>query len=258
MLSPVGNSHYDSMQARLRRRMSAGMSLEMAYTWSKSIADSGTDNSDGTPSITIPQYYALNRSVSSFDRTHNVQITYIAELPFGKGKPLLNQRGILAAILGGWQLNGYLSFYSGLPFSVTASGTSLNAPYNTQRADQVKPSVAILGGVGPGQPYFDPLAFAPVNDVRFGTAGFRSLRGPGVRDWDGGVFRNFMLKEKVRLQCRFEALNVTNTPQFANPAANVSNLQLNPDGSVKNLNGFDVITSASGERMLRIGLRMSF
>lgn len=258
MLSPIGNTHYDSMQARLRRRFSSGVGVEVAYTWGKSITDSGQDNSDGTANITIPQYYALNRSVSSFDRTQNLQITYIAELPFGKGKRFLSQGGILSSALGGWQLNGYLAFYSGLPFSVTASGTSLNAPNSTQRADQVTPTVKILGGTGLGQPYFDPLAFAPVNDPRFGTAGFLSMRGPGVVNWDGGVFRNFQLKERVRLQCRFEALNVTNTPHFANPAANVSNLQLNADGSVKNLNGYDVITSATGERMLRVGLRVSF
>ena len=54
-----------------------------------------------------------------------------------------------------------LSLYTGAPFSVSASGTRLNAPNNTQRADQVKPSAKIFGGVGPGQAYFDPLAFAP-------------------------------------------------------------------------------------------------
>jgi hypothetical protein len=258
LVSPVGNTHFDSLQARLRRRFSAGTSVEMAYTWSKSITDSGQDNSDGTPNIVIPQYYALNRSLNSFDRTHNVEITYIAELPFGKGKRYLNHGGLAMAVLGGWQLNGFLSFYSGLPFGVSGSGTSLNAPNSTQRADQVKPTVQILGGVGPNQPYFDPLAFAPVNDARFGTAGFMSLRGPGVRNWDGSVFRNFQLKERVRLQCRLEVLNVTNTQQFANPSANVSNLQLNADGSVKNLNGYDVITSSSYERQWRLGLRVNF
>ena len=180
------------------------------------------------------------------------------DAPFGKGKRFLNRGGALSAVLSGWQLNGYLSFYTGLPFSVSASGTSLNAPNSTQRADQIKSKVEILGGVGPGQAFFDPLAFAPVNQARFGTAGFYSLRGPGVVNWDGGVFRTFQVKEKIRLQSRFEVLNVTNTPHFGNPAANVSNLQLNPDGSVRNLNGFAVITSATGERLMRAGLRLIF
>src|SRR5262249_8024531 len=129
---------------------------------------------------------------------------------------------------------------------------------STQRADQVKPEVEILGGIGPAQAYFDPLAFAPVNQARFGNAGFFSLRGPGVANWDGGVFRTFQIKEKIRLQSRFEVLNVTNTPHFANPAANVSNLQLNGDGSVRSLNVFAVITSATGERLLRASLRLIF
>jgi hypothetical protein len=230
----------------------------MAYTWGKSIASSGSDNSDGSLRINIPEYYSLNRCVSSFDRTHNLQITYIAELPFGKGKPYLNQGGLPSAVLGGWQLNGMLSFYTGAPFSVSASGTSLNAPNSTQRADQIKPSVRILGGVGRGQAFFDPLAFAPVNDRRFGTAGFMSLRGPGAANWDFGLFRNFRLKEKVGLQFRVDGLNITNTPQFGNPGANVSNLRLNPDGSVRDLNGFAEVLSASGERQFRVGLRLSF
>ena len=63
LLSALSGTHYDSLQARLRRRFSAGMGVEMAYTWSKSITNSGQDNSDGTPAITIPEYYSLNRSV---------------------------------------------------------------------------------------------------------------------------------------------------------------------------------------------------
>ena len=90
-------------------------------------------------------------------------------------------------------MNNIVSFYSGTPFSVTASGTSLNAPENDQRADQVKSDVAILGGIGPTSAYFDPLAFAPVTEARFGTAPFNVLRGPGVASWDLGIFRQFDL-----------------------------------------------------------------
>jgi hypothetical protein len=57
---------------------------------------------------------------------------------------------------------------------------------------------------------------------------------------------------------RFEAFNVLNTAHFNNPGANVSNLQLNPDGSVRNLNGFSEVTSAYGERQMRIGLRLGW
>ena len=147
---------------------------------------------------------------------------------------------------------------SGLPFSVLASGSSLNAPFSTQRADLVKPEVKILGGVGPGQPYFDPTAFAAVNQARFGTAGFNLLRRPGRVNWDFGLFRNFRLAEKVKMEFRLESFNFTNTPKFGNPGNNASNVQFNSDGSIRNLNGFGEITSASEERQFSLGLRLSF
>jgi hypothetical protein len=76
-VSPVGNTHYDSLQARLQRRFSGGLLVQMAYTWSKSITNFGTDNSDQVSSIAIPEYFELNRRVSSFDRPHNLQTSYI-------------------------------------------------------------------------------------------------------------------------------------------------------------------------------------
>ena len=98
----------------------------------------------------IPEYYDLNRSVSGFDRRHNLQFTNIFSLPFGRGQKWLNDGGVLSAVAGNWQTNSIIAIMSGRPFSVSASANSLNAPGNTQRADQVKPEVEILGGVGRG------------------------------------------------------------------------------------------------------------
>jgi len=122
----------------------------------------------------------------------------------------------------------------------------------------VKDRVEILGGVGRGQAFFDPLAFRQVTEPRFGNAGFNSLYGPGRVNWDFGVFRYFKVTERVRMEARMEAFNFTNTPKFGTPGANVGNLQLNPDGSVRNLNGFAEITSASEERQFSIALRINF
>jgi hypothetical protein len=197
------------------------------------------------------------------DRPNNFRLSAIAELPFGKGKRFLNQGGVLSAVTGGWSINGMVSKYSGALFSVSAAATSLNAPGNAQRADQVKPSVAILGGINE-MPYFDPLAFAPVTTARFGTAGFNSLRGPGVANLDLSVFREIRISEKFRAQFRGEAFNLTNTPHFNTPGGNVSNMQLNPDGSVRSLGGFAQITGVAApsrltdERYFRFGLRFSF
>src|SRR5439155_17283680 len=213
LIAPIGDSKYDALQARLERRFANGAQFTVNYTYSKSVGLAGNANSDSTLRINIPEFYDLNRSVSDFDRPHNLHITSITELPFGTGRRWLSDRAVLSQIVGGWQLNNVLSFYSGTPFSVTASGTSLNAPESDQRADLVN-DVQILGGIGRNSAYFDPLAFRPVTDPRFGTAPFNLLRGPGVASWDLGVFRQFRLQGSADLQVRMEAFNVTNRPRF--------------------------------------------
>jgi hypothetical protein len=245
-VSPIGGSHYDALQARLERRFLRNYSFTASYTLGKSVSTSGLDRSDSTLKITIPEYYDLNRSVTGFDRRHNLQLTNIFSLPFGKGQKWLNDGGVLSAIAGNWQTNSIVAVMSGRPFSVTASANSLNAPGNIQRADQVKSEVKILGGVGRGNPYFDTTAFAPVNEARFGTAGFNSLYGPGRFNWDFSLFRIFQVTAGCRLELRAEAFNVTNTPKFGNPAANVNSA------------GFGEITSASEERQFQIGFRLKF
>ncbi len=259
---PAAYSHYNSLQTSLQRRFTNGLSTQLSYTWSHEIGLC-CGGETGQPSILIPQYQRLNFATMPMDVTHNLHIAAIYELPFGKDKPFL-QHGIGAILAGGWSTNALFSHTSGLPFSVTASAASLNAPGNTQRADQVKANVNLVGtGVG-GQAYFDPLAFAAVTTARFGTAGFNTLRGPGNTNLDLGLFRSFPITERIRLQIRGEALNLSNTPHFGNPGNNVSNLQLNGDGSIRNLNGFSQITSTNplgrliDPRYFRFGLRFIF
>lgn len=262
--TPTGSSNYNALQATIERRFAAGYQIEATYTFSKSRGICCNDRSDLQPAINDPEFYHLNRSVSGFDRPHNLVVTGMAELPFGKGKRWASG-GAASRILGGWRLNGIFSSYSGLPFSVTSSAVNLNAPFNTQRADLVKPEVVKLGGVGRGMPFFDPFAFAPVTQARYGTAGFNLLRGPGLVNVDFGLARQFAVTERVALQFRAEAFNFTNTPHFGNPGSNVSNLQLNPDGTIRQLGGYSEITSVRtsaregvDERVFRLGLRLSF
>ncbi len=244
-----GTGRYDSLQATLNRRFSGGFSLQTSYTFSKSMSW-GTSWMD-------PSQFHRNRALSSFDRPHNLVVGWLAELPFGEGKPLATE-GLAKILFGGWQLNGIFSKYSGTPFTVTASGTSLNAVANMQTADQVKDEVTILGGTGPGQPYFDPLAFRSVTDVRYGNSGLSLLRGPGFTNLDLGLFRDFRVRG-LQIQFRAEAFNATNTPHFNNPGSNVSAMRLNADGSVNTLGGYTEITSARpDERQVRFGLRIAF
>jgi hypothetical protein len=258
MVTNIGDSQYDALQARLDRRFNNGFQIGVGYTLSKSTGIAGAPDSDNSPRIQIPEFYHLNNALSPFDRTHNLQITNLTELPFGRGRRWLNGGGALAAIVGGWQINNILSFTSGTPFDVTASGTSLNAPGSAQRADQVKDEVEIFGGTGRGVSYFDPMAFRPVTEARFGTAPWGAVRGPGYANWDLGIFRQIDLPRDTNVQIRFEAFNALNTAHFNNPGGNVSNLQLNPDGTIRNLNGFTEVTSAFGERQLRLGIRLGW
>jgi hypothetical protein len=257
---PYERMHYDSLQASLERRFTNKVQLRASYTFSKWLGTCCETNGDGAPEIAIPQYWNLNYALEPGDITHNFVLSAIAELPFGKGQAFLNS-GFGSLILGGWQVNGLLTSHSGTPFSVTADGSSLNAPGSTQRADLVKQSVAIPAQVNE---YFDPTAFAPVTQARFGTAGFDLLRGPGATNLDLSIFRTFQLAERWRLQFRAEAFNFSNTPHFSNPASNIGVVQYGANGQISNLNGFDQITSTNpgsrlvDERYLRIGAKIVF
>ncbi len=250
VISPYESMNYNSMQATLSHRFASGYQLNAAYTWSKWLGTCCDANSLAGPQIPIPQYWRLNYAPMPGDLRHIFSLSGYAALPFGKGKPFLTN-GIGAAVAGGWQLNGILSMHTGYPFSVTADGTSLNAPGSTQRADQVKPQVKILGGIG-SQPWFDPDAFASVTEARFGTASFDSVRGPGFANLDLGIFRNFPIRESWILQFRAEALNTTNTPHFATPDGNVG------DGSFAMISSTSPGSRTTDERFFRVGAKLSF
>ena len=109
------------------------------------------------------------------------------------------------------------------------------------------PTVPKLGGIGPGQPYYDPNAFAPVTAVRFGTSGRDILRAPAIFNTNLSLFRTFPINERLNLQFRAESYNLSNTPHFAAPNGNVS------------AGNFLVITSAAADqRQFRLGLKLSF
>ena len=255
MLMPFNTASYNSLQTNVTRRLNANL-LGMSYTFSKSI--SYADNSDSGLSWHWVEMWDRNRALSNFDRTHNLQIYGIFELPFGAGKRWATQ-GLTGLLAGGWQINGIFSSISGTPFTVTAAATSLNSPGNAQTADQVKPKVEKLGQIGNGTSWFDPYAFLPVTGARFGNSGRNTLRGPGLVNLDASVFRNFKLTERFNLQFRTEAFNVSNTPAFNNPGANASAPVRAQDGTITNLGGFTSITSAQAtERQIRFALKLSF
>jgi hypothetical protein len=254
-VQPFSSDIYHSLQVLVSRRFAHGFASQLAYTFSKDITY-------GT-SILIPQYRFYDRYLSTLDRTQAFVWSTTYELPFGRNKSMLNQ-GVLSQVAGGWTLNGLFTHYSGLPFTVSSSATSCNCPGNSQTANQILSNVSIMGNGLGGQAYFNPLAYEPVTNVAFGTSGFDQLRGPGATNLDMSIFRDIRLTERFRMQIRAESFNAANHPHFSNPGANVSNMSLNADGSVKSLGGFSQITSTTplgrliDPRYFRFGLRIMF
>jgi len=247
-----GRTHsiYHSLQTSLNRRFSGGLLIKAAYTFSKAIDEA--PYSDWTEfRYNAPSVFYRNRALANHDIPHNLQVGFVYELPFGSTKKWASS-GSSAAILGGWQLNGLFAAYSGRPFNLTASGSSLNMPGNQQTPDQIKPNVEIFGKVGSDGTWFDTTAFARVTDVRFGNVGRNTMRGPGVVNLDASLFRTFKVTPRFDLQFRAEGFNVTNTPHFGNPNGNVNSSNF---GKVRSIQTADALGQS---REFRFGLRLGF
>jgi hypothetical protein len=258
---PYKTTTYDALQTEVKGRF-ANSIIGVVYTWSKAI--NYADN-DANPRIQYMPEAERNRGLAGYDRSYNIQVYGVYDLPFGRGQRWVNE-GFAKYLLEGWQLNSILSRTSGAPFYVVqGAGGNLNAGGSGQVPDQVKPSVEIFDGSLKGTPptgsanaasyrYFDTTAYAAVNIAsglpqRFGNAGRNNLRGPGFFNVDLSLFRTIIITERIKLQLRAEALNALNHPNFANPGADISNAA-----------AFGYITSTvgTGERNFRLGARLSF
>jgi len=206
------SSYYEALQVRLNRRFSNGFTLFNSYAYGKSI--------DFNPSTQGAQDYntinfAANKGLADWDRRNIYTMSAVYELPFGQGKHYLTT-GPGKWILGGWQLNGLWTWESGLPLDISTGTTSLNAPGNINRPN-VNGSVNIPGGIGPGTLYFDKSMFSAPANGTFGNLGRNVLHGPGLFSIDTSVFRRFPIRERMNLEFRAEAFNVTNRPQYDRP-----------------------------------------
>jgi hypothetical protein len=241
-LAPDANSYYDSMQIKLTRKLTGSSTIGLTYTLSKAINSDDNEEANGT--ITekggylfwpYPEYRNRNKALASYDRTHNMTIYGIYELPFGANKRWA-QRGKLKTIGEGWQVNWMLQRASGTPLTLFGSSSSINAPGNEQTVDKVAP-IHILGNSGPipgsgvtcaatdiSCHYFDPTSFrtVPNGEMRFGNTGRNILRGPGFFNLDASLFRNFKINEKTTFQFRMEVFGVTNTPHLGNPGTDIT------------------------------------
>jgi hypothetical protein len=256
VLQNIGQSTYQSLQATLQRRLSAGLSLQTSFTWSKTITDADSILPGINGGIAQVQNTAnLNdeKALSSQDVPYVFTAAVLYELPFGKGKSMLNH-GVGAAVLGGWQVGTVLRYQSGVPISF---GCAAGVPgwqncirFNRQNGlSPLNPSVGD-GSFNPfTQRYFLPVcnfsgesgcAFgdpnteltsatsgATVQQARGGAYYFGDYprnngdaRSPNYYSEDFSVLRNFAIHERLTFQLKAEFLNAFNRHIFSVPDAN--------------------------------------
>jgi len=171
----------------------------------------------------------LLKSIASYDQTHLVKLTYVYELPFGKGKHFLAGGGVAAAIVGGWRISGIQSYGSGLPMNISTDAPSfdIGAYSNPPTVSTYKGWTAPYSGrFNPyGELYLQPQPanansstniFPAQSSTSFGNS---TTYNPDFRSWpqfneDLGVSRTFRFKERFRLEFRGESFNVFNRVWF--------------------------------------------
>ena len=235
---------YKSLQIALNKPFTHGLMFKGAYTLSKSMNQSDNDGR-ATLSWNTPSELGRNWAPAGFDRRHNFQLGFAYAMPWQSSN---GNGNALKMIANDWQLNGVFAAFTGAPFTVTASGTSLNTPSNTQTADLVG-TYNVLGNVGASGRWFDTAAFAQPTGVRFGNTGRNQFYGPGGYNLDFSVFRSFPIGGTRRLEYRLQAGNVLNHMLLANPQASFTS------------GTFGQVTGVNGnypERMIQMGLRFSF
>jgi hypothetical protein len=238
-------TRYNSLQVSLNKPFTHGLLFKGAYTYSKSMNESDNDGR-ATLSWNTPSELWRNWGPAGFDRRHNFQLGFAYALPWQNQGSYSG--GIAKAILGDWQVNGVFAAFTGTPFTVTASGTAVNTPSNTQTADYVG-TFDVLGNIGAAGKWFDTSAFAQPTGVRFGTSSRNQFYGPGGYNLDFSLFLSFPVGGERRLEARMEAGNILNHPLYGNPSTSITS------------GTFGQITISNGnypERQIRFGVRFSF
>ena len=204
------SSIYHGLQVTLERRMARTFSVLVGYAFSHAIDESSSDFSNPMNLRNI----RLERGSADFHVQQRLTASWTWALPF-------RVRGPMNQLAGGWQLNGILSLFEGLPFSVQSAANTLNIGSGT-RADRLRNGSLPVDQRTLSR-WFDITAFAAPGPQLFGNGGRNILTGPGTAQADMSIFKDFFLSADPgrRLQFRGECFNVSNTPQFNNPNANI-------------------------------------
>ena len=149
-----------------------------------------------------------------------------------------------------WTSTGRASFftaYSGTPVNFSASNATLRAPDNKQWPTRIAGDPEVFGDIGPGQLYFDTLAFAaPPENAFSNMKRHDSINGPGFWKVDLSLVKRLRFGDRVTAELRADAFNLTNTPHFNNPNGGFGS------------STFGQVTSSFGQRLVRFGARVIF
>jgi Carboxypeptidase regulatory-like domain len=246
LVQSEGVSNYNGLQVALQRRFTKGLAFDANYTWSKALSDNtgfsqegsqeGFSDADPTRLRQIEYGIAENDIQNRFALSLNYQFQY--------GK---NWTGIAKEALAGWEINTISVFQSGKPFTILNNGGNAGAG-NNDTTTYINPSTGQSvtesyedravpnNGGGRDRPntLFDPrgnkskaeffniAAFAPQPTGEVGNTPRNSLFGPDFRHVDLSLFKNFAVTERLNLQFRAEAYNISNTPSFIFPLGDSS------------------------------------
>jgi hypothetical protein len=204
-----GRTHYHALQIKLEKRLSKGLSVLTSYTYSHTLTRGSSFND--------PNNYLADNAPAGFDTPQRLTVSYIYKLPFGTHQQFGNTWNKWAdGVLGGWELSGITLYETGFPFTPGWSTSNLD----NGNGDQ--PNRTCNGKISSWtlSEYYDWHCFSEAAPNVFGNSGYGILRGPGQRNWDLSLMKNFGLGAESRyLQVRAEAFDLPNNTIFANPGS---------------------------------------
>lgn len=248
--SQSANDFFDSLQLTAEKRFTKNVTILANYSYGKNISTTPAgqgqvDFGKGGLPVTMPSFNSFDRGPIDFDVAQHFVTSYVWQLP-----QLANYSRPVRGFLGGWEWSGAVTAQTGFPFTITSGANQSGSGEGYDRPNQVSSVVRSSTACGTSAPcvsYLNRSAFQTSPAGTFGTLGKGTVRGPGLFDWDMGVFKNFPLKgDRYSLQFRAEFFNVFNRANFNNPTASLSS------------GGFGTITSAADPRIGQFALKLFF
>lgn len=240
-----GGAKYHGLQVRVERRMTAGLSASIAYTYAKYMANAGHVNGGGNGPPQDARCTACEWGPMPEDRRNILVFNHVWELPFGKNRKYLT-RGPASWILGNWNLSGVWTANSGERYTATMAA----AVSNSAGGGGDRPNRLADGNLPEGDRtidrWFDISAFAAAQQFTFGNSGRGILIGPGSLTANLNVQRDFLFGERFRTQFRWEMYNAFNRANFGNPNAAIGNPQVGQ------------ISGAAEARTMQLALKFYF